>query len=141
MTDLTDSFITQNAVMCCDGTYLVSSHRHDYREHLVEGDSYVAVDGGYDYIERVGFFKYCEELSTFSHTPFLEAREKLIWGSYGKSGKEPLHYTRLKDMEEGHIDNVIQYLKENNVGGRATKWRRDMMQEELKYRKLKLLEK
>jgi hypothetical protein len=141
MTDITDSFITQNAIMCCDGTYLVSSHRHDYREHMDEGDAYVAVDGGYDYLKRVGHFKSIEELSTFSDTPFSEAREKLVWGSYGKSGKEPLHYIRLKDMEEDHIANVIQYLKDNQVGGRATKWRIDMMQEELKYRKLKLIDK
>lgn len=140
MTDLTDSFITQNAMMCPDGTYPVSSHVHDYRDHQGAGGDYYAVDGGYDYVKRVGYFKQCEELSTFSDTPFLEAREKLIWGSHGKSGKEPLRYIRLKDMEENHIANVVQYLDSHQVGGRATKWRIGMMLEELKYRKLRLLE-
>lgn len=135
------NFITQNAIMCNDGTYLVSSSTHDYKAHTGASGDYYAVDGGYDYLKRVGAFKQPEELSTFSDTPFLEAREKLLWGSYGKSGKEPLHYIRLKDMEEGHIANVIQYLKDHQVGGRATKWRIDMMQEELKYRKLKLIDK
>lgn len=136
----TESFITQNAMMCPDGTYLVSSNTHDYKAHTGANGTYYAVDGGYDYLKRVGAFKQSEELSTFSDTPFLEAREKLIWGSYGKSGDEELHYIRLKDMEEEHIANVIQYLKDNQIGGRATKWRIEMMQEELKYRKLKLLE-
>jgi hypothetical protein len=133
------NFITQNAIQTPDSTYLVSSHVHDYKEHKDANGGLYIVDGGYDYIRRSGQVDY-ENLTLMSDDPFELAREKLIWGSYGKSGKEGLHYIRLKDMEEGHIANVIQYLKDHQVGGRATKWRIDMMQEELKYRKLKLLE-
>ena len=95
--------------------YLVSSHVHDYRDHQGTNGDYCAVDGGYDYIKRVGYFKQCEELSTFSDTPFLEAREKFVWGSYGKSGKEPLRYVRLKDMENEHIKAVIAILSSNRL--------------------------
>jgi len=135
------NFITQNAVQTPDGVYLVSSHNHDYKAHVDSDGVLYSVDGGYEECTWSGGSGQEECLRLSSDTPFLEAREKLIWGSYGKSGKEELHYIRLKDMEEDHIANVIQYLKDNQVGGRATKWRIDMMREELKYRKLKLLDK
>lgn len=132
-------FITQNAMRIPSGEYLVSNHRHDYKGAKGASGEYYAVDGGYDYIKRVGNFKQCEALSTHSDTPFLEAREKLLWGSYGKSGKEPLHHIRLKDMEEDHIANVIEYLNTHHVGSPVAKWRIEMMREELKYRKIKLI--
>jgi len=80
-----------------------------------------------------------EELTVNSDDLFEDVRNKLLWGSYGKSGKDTLKYIRLKDMEEEHIANVIQYLNDHCIEGPATKWRIEMMQEELRYRKLKLI--
>lgn len=137
------NFITQNAVRTPDGTYLVSGHTHDFRYHIDANSLYYMRDGGYDYIrsnpDYIGDECKGEDLTLMSDDPFELVREKLLWGSYGKSGKEPLHYIRLKDMEEDHIANVIEYLNAHHVGSPVAKWRIEMMREELKYRKIKLI--
>lgn len=132
------NFVVQNAVCCPNGQYLVSSYGWDYQTAVVDGVLY-SVDGGLNtHTSRNGDGKE-EDLTVMSDDPFEDVRNKLLWGSYGKSGKEPLHWIRLKDMEEEHIANVIQYLNDHCIEGPATKWRIEMMQEELRYRKLKLI--
>lgn len=133
------NFIAQNAVMTPDSTYLVSTHNHDYQAHIDSDGVLYSVDGGYEECTWSNGNGQEECLRLSSDTPFLEVREKLLWGSYGKSGKEPLHYIRLKDMGEEHIANVIEYLNTHHVGSPVAKWRIEMMREELKYRKLKLI--
>ena len=32
----------------------------------------------------------------------------LTWGTYGKSGKEPLRYININDMSTNHILNVLK---------------------------------
>lgn len=131
-----DNFVTQNAICCPDGKYLVSSYGWDYQAHMVDGVLY-SVDGGCnEFTTRNGDGKE-ENLVILSDDPFEEVRNKLLWGSYGKTGKEPLHWIRLKDMEENHIDNVLKMIE--NDSSRTAKWRRDMMMKELKYRKLSLI--
>ncbi len=157
MTDLTDTlkwlskykpeqakeaanFLTQNAICTPDGVYLVSTHDHDYQAHVDSDGVLYSVDGGYEECTWSNGSGQEECLRLSSDTPFLEAREKLIWGSYGKSGKEPLHYIRLKDMEDGHIEKVIWLIEDQPNKGPAIKWRREMMLQELEYRKQQLLE-
>lgn len=130
------NFVVQNAVCCPNGQYLVSSYGWDYQTAVVDGVIY-SVDGGLNtHTSRNGDGKE-EDLTVMSDDPFEDVRNKLLWGSYGKSGKEPLHWIRLKDMEENHIDNVLKMLE--NDGSERAKWRRDMMKQELKYRKLSLI--
>lgn len=133
------NFIAQNAVMTPDSTYLVSTHNHDYQAHIDSDGVLYSVDGGYEECTWSNGNGQEECLRLSSDTPFLEVREKLLWGSYGKSGKEPLHYIRLKDMGEEHIANVIQYLNDHHIDSPVAKWRIEMMREELKYRKFKLI--
>lgn len=38
--------------------------------------------------------------------PFEEARAKVLWGTYGKSGREPLKYVRLIDCSDEHLRNI-----------------------------------
>lgn len=133
---MNDSFIIQNCIQTPDSTILISSYRHDYKLYKDTNGSEYMVDGGVDYVRRAGPLDF-EELTVNSDDPFEDVRNKLLWGSYGKSGKEPLHWIRLKDMEENHIDNVLKMLE--NDGSERAKWRRDMMQQELKYRKLSLI--
>ena len=132
------NFITQNAIMTPDSTYLVSTHNHDYRAHTDSNGVLYSVDGGYEECTWSNGNGQEECLRLSSDDPFIEVREKLLWGSYGKSGKEPLHHIRLKDMGEEHIANVIEYLK-LHLSSPVAKWRIEMMREELKYRKLKLI--
>jgi hypothetical protein len=137
MTD--NSFIVQNAVQTPDGTILISTHRHDYQSYTDGNGHTYMVDGGYDYIRRAvpideNGKPMCESLTLHSDSPFEEVREKLLWGTYGRNGEQPLSYVRLKDMEENHIVNVLQMIKDD-TSIRAI-YRRDMMQRELKHRKL-----
>ena len=130
------NFVVQNALMTPDSTILISTHVHDYKEYKdTNGNTYI-VDGGTYYIRRAGYLD-STDLTVMSDDPFEDVRNKLLWGSYGKTGKEPLHWIRLKDMEENHIDNVLKMLE--NDGSERAKWRRDMMKQELKYRKLSLI--
>jgi hypothetical protein len=134
-----NSFIVQNTIQTPDGTILISTHRHDYQSYVDQNGHTYMVDGGYDYIRRTapigqdGKPMY-ESLDLYSDSPFEEVREKLLWGTYGKNGDQPLSYVRLKDMDENHIANVIQMIREDM--STRTLWRRDMMQQELRYRKL-----
>jgi hypothetical protein len=136
--EASDPFIIQNAICTPSGHYLISSSRHDYKTHKdANGHTYM-VDGGYDYYRGlVNKGVPDENLRLESDTPFEEVRNKLLWGSYGKNRDEPLHWIRLKDMEENHIVSVMKMI-ENDSSERA-KWRHNMMREELKYRKLKLI--
>ena len=129
------NFITQNAIRTPDGTYLVSSHNHDYQAHTDSNGVLYSVDGGYEECTWSNGNGQEECLRLSSDDPFLEVREKLLWGSYGKSGKEPLHYIRLKDMEEEHIKNVIGILSSHRVLTKTCNWRISMMLKELEYRK------
>jgi hypothetical protein len=38
--------------------------------------------------------------------PFEEARAKVLWGTYGKSGREPLKYVKLIDCSDEHLRNI-----------------------------------
>jgi hypothetical protein len=132
------SFIVQNCIQTPDGHILISSHRHDYKEYKDKNGRTYMVDGGVDYIRRSGYLD-STDLTVMSDDTFEDVRNKLLWGSYGKTGKDPLHWIRLKDMEENHIDNVMKMIE--NDGSEQAKWRRNMMMKELKYRKLKLIDK
>lgn len=136
---LSDNFIAQNGVVTPSGMILLSLYRHDYRSHTDEEGNFYAVDGGSDYSRLLGDLGKYENLVLYSDSPFEEVRNKLLWGSYGKSGKEKLHYIRLKDMEENHIIKVIEMIENTPTNGRANLWRVKMMREELVYRKNKLL--
>lgn len=37
----------------------------------------------------------------------LEPREKLLWGHFGRTGKDPIQYLFIKDLESEHIKNIL----------------------------------
>ena len=39
---------------------------------------------------------------------FLEQREFLTWGSYGKDGKQPRKEIPIKDLSDLHISNILK---------------------------------
>lgn len=47
------------------------------------------------------FFKAKSEKSLLWHA------ERLVWGTYGKSGKEPLKYVRLGDRDGDHLRAIL----------------------------------
>jgi hypothetical protein len=108
--------IIQNAVRILEGdgnTFLISSHTHDFRTHTFEDGTYIAVDGGPDYLRRVGCLdqkgvKYVD-WSIDESTPFKTVKERLLWGTLGKDGKGPLKYVILKDCETEHLQSILTY--------------------------------
>jgi len=106
-----------NAIKTPDGTVLQSIHVHDYKQYVdkISLHTYM-VDGGLDYLRR-NLLNDQEELSFYEDTPFKEIRQKLHRGTYGKSGKDPLSYIRLKDMTIGHLYDTVKYNEERNITG------------------------
>ena len=117
-----------NALKCRCGTVIKSKHRHDFVKH---GD--VAVDGGHEYIRRVGDMSGTEELSVEDDGTIELAREHLEWGTYGRGKYAEPHSVKLKDMSDAHIEAILldgyrlhplyakyfplelQYRKDNNI--------------------------
>jgi hypothetical protein len=92
-----------------DGTILESKHRHDYVSHVDANGKIYAVDGGTSYIRLVGDIQRdCENLCVHSHSPHGEIREAFTWGTYGKNGDEPLHYLKLSEMTQDHIQAILK---------------------------------
>jgi len=115
------------AIKTPDGTLLESLHRHDYKTHKdANGETYM-IDGGTDYARRSVNKEPAEDLSLHSSMEHNLLRAKLVWGTYGIAGDQPLTYISLKDMDTAHIEAVLDL----NIGeGRASVYRN-----ELKFRK------
>lgn len=99
--------ILQNAAYClkCD-TYIISTHVHDYRSCNCGN---IAVDGGNEYLkrsvaEKEDFIDY--SLSTESIPE--EIRAKLLWGSRGKDGTEPLKFLPIGQRDTEHLEAILK---------------------------------
>lgn len=57
--------IIVNAICTPDGTVLLSANRHDYRTHVDANGKTYGVDGGAEYLRRIGDVWDCEELSIY----------------------------------------------------------------------------
>lgn len=113
--------LIQNAIKITENhpeeTFLVSANRHDFKQHTFKNGKTVAVDGGTEYVRRcytdksdygTDWMEWCVD----DTEPLYAIKEKLLWGSHGKSGKEPLKYVLLKNCESEHLENIIIHLKE-----------------------------
>lgn len=102
----------RNAIRTPDGTVIYSRHRHDYQTHVDANGKEYMVDGGLDYLRR-NFHDDApyEELSVESSQPFEVIREALEWGTFGKEGKGPLHYVRLSELGNNHIESIREHIR------------------------------
>lgn len=104
--------------------FLVSAHRHDFNNYTFKDGSSIAVDGGSGedgYIRRCGtpskitkstatnWMEWCID----DKEPLSAIKEKLLWGTYGKSGKEPFKYVLLDNCETEHLQKI---LEQENIG-------------------------
>lgn len=99
--------IIQNAVEV-GGVVYRSRAGHDFVE-LPDGR---AIDGGHNYLKRVGMFESDEDLSLTTESSWPEIYEKLTWGTYGIDGRSPLRWVRIRDMSISHIRNVLNMFDE-----------------------------
>jgi len=116
---MSESKIIQNAVKITEGnavTYLVSSHRHDYKVYNFENGSTYAVDGGKEYIRR-GFSSLTDypsdsridDYNLSEESDFDVVKNKLLWGTRGVSGKDPLKYLPFKELSVSHLKSILEY--------------------------------
>lgn len=100
--------IIYNAIKTPDGTILESRYRHDFQTYTdtVSGESYM-IDGGLDYTRRSINTMPAEDLTMTLEDPHEKAREWVKWGTYGASGREKLHYIKVKDMTVEHIQAIL----------------------------------
>lgn len=98
--------ILYNAIRTPDGTVIQSRSVHDYVTHKDANGKYYAVDGGLEYLRRVGSPDY-EEMFLTDKDDFSKVREVVTWGTRGKDGKQPLEYKKIKDLETEHICAIL----------------------------------
>jgi hypothetical protein len=109
---MSDKQIILNQIRTPDGTVLTSEHRHDYKAYIdANGEEYM-VDGGNAYLKRNGTKEPFEELSLYDDEPFDIIRQHIKWGTYGKNGDQPLQYKPLKDLEDDHIQAILDTQKQ-----------------------------
>lgn len=120
--------ILYNAIQCPDGKVLESTHQHDYKTHTQEDGRLYMVDGGQFYLRRSG--GGYKELSLYYGDPHEQIRSVYTWGSYGKCGTLPLTRIKLKDLEDEHLDALIDYTDSN----RYPVYLPDLFKDEKRYR-------
>jgi len=122
-----------NVMRTPDGTILQSNHVHDYVEHVDANGRLYMVDGGVSYIRRTWYEEgNGEDLSVYTDDPHEKIREWFRWGTYGRDGKGPLVWAKLKNLSSDHIQRI---LDECYARGHLIKVFRD----ELEFRKGKPL--
>lgn len=75
------------------------------------------------------------KLSDRSKGVFLNVREELTWGSYGKDGNQPRKEIFIKDLSDLHISAILE--TQWHIKGTPTEW---IMKIEQSYRKEKGIE-
>ncbi len=120
--------IFRNSIKTPDGTEIESTHRHDFVCHEDKNGRRYCVDGGHEYLRRVGFSDYTDT-SIVSTEDHKFNREHFTWGTYGMDGNNPLKRVILKDMSTQHIINILDGKQARFLGDVY-----DLFQEEIQYR-------
>jgi hypothetical protein len=124
--------IILNSIQCPDDTILISHTVHDYVVHKDRITNKVyAIDGGNDYLKRVGDTQDCKELSIMSDAPFEIIRENYYRGTYDNDGNRL--WVPISKMTKEHLENCIIY--NINKGLDEDCFANQMYKKELEYRK------
>lgn len=107
-TDMPAEMIVRNSMVTPDGTELVSNSRHDYKEHRDANGQLYVIDGGRDYLRRsVNEGAPATDTSISYFAGHEVTRQAYVWGTYGPDGDQEKHYVALANMNEGHIQAII----------------------------------
>ena len=121
--------IVYNSVTCleCKET-IVSYYRHDYK--TCECPNGAMVDGGTAYL-RYGAkdMSKIKLFAVYADDDYKTVRKYATRGSRGKDGKRPLTFIPLCDMEDDHLEAVLDY------GG--ADWHLELIRKEIEYRNTK----
>lgn len=111
MTDI----ILRNAIRTPDGTVIESHSVHDFTQHTdnITKKTY-AVDGGLEYLRRVGDVHECQDLSVIDSGLHSQRRELLKWGNTRNAAGKPLSkiaWIPIKDLGTDHIRAILATQK------------------------------
>lgn len=106
--------IILNRIKTPDGTILTSYHIHDFKIHLDANGKTYGVDGGLEYLRRIGPNDYIE-LSMYSDEPFEVIRENFGRINRGKNLNQKPVFVLLKDMNDEWLNAVIQWYEDGGV--------------------------
>ncbi|MGI0012665.1 MAG: hypothetical protein ACREBU_04365 [Nitrososphaera sp.] len=96
--------IIQNAAKI-NGEYFNSVHVHDFTGPQ-DGPW---LDGGLEYLRRVGDMTQIEEMSLTSESTEEEIRNKLLWGTLGPKGDYEKHkFVLIKDRPVDHLEAILK---------------------------------
>lgn len=131
--------IIYNAIRTPDGTIISSSHRHDFVTHEDKNGKTYGVDGGTEYLRRIGETLDCEDLSMYlepwSPEFHVRAREVVKRGGRGKNGDQPLTWVPICEMNDGWVKATITYNEERGFTA-ETNWFTELLVNELEYREM-----
>lgn len=109
--------ILQNAVQILHKgkhvTYLKSAHVHDWQSFSFNKKDFYFVDGGNEYIRRGGTVPQgyqVVQLNLDLNSSFQECYDKMLWGTRGPNGDQPVKYVLLRECEEDHLLKIWQYI-------------------------------
>ena len=109
--------ILQNAIYIPKlDKYFKSVHVHDYVGFEVDGKMGF-IDGGNEYFRSGGIAStrargdgiVIYDYRLDENSSILDVLEKLLWGTRGKSGKQPLTYKPIKDLELDHLKEIATF--------------------------------
>jgi hypothetical protein len=131
--------IIYNAIKTPDGTVISSDHGHDYVVHEDKNGKTYGVDGGHNYLRRIGDCSDCEDLSMYLEpwTPeFHEKARKVVKrGGRGKNGDQPLTWVPICEMNDNWVKATIDYNIERGFTITGN-WFTELLVNELEYREM-----
>ncbi len=99
--------------------FVISRHVHDFKQFFVEheGVQYdLHIDGGTDYLHQTTTVDELiekgaiESYILYNTDSVDDIYNKLLWGSYGKDGKQPLTHKRIKDCSYDHLNSIVKMV-------------------------------
>lgn len=87
-------------------------------------------------------FRYSDDYYEFkiflllNFIKFKSPREFMLWGTYGKDGKQPLKWVLFKDMANEHIENILKTQSHvTKAGNFQARYYHKQLLKELEFRK------
>ena len=101
--------------------YHVSKHRHDYVSFFDANNKSHFIDGGTDYCRR-SFLGTSEDMKGMgikdwcltSRDSWKKICQRLLWGTRGKKGDEPLEYRPIASFDLPHLRAIIVHCPDIN---------------------------
>lgn len=127
MSDNNPPQILLNRIKTPSGVLLTSRHLHDYVSYIEPDGTMFAVDGGFDYLKRIG--EGYTEMSINSEDDWEIIRENFERGVSLPDGS--IKYKTLNTLSNTHLYNILEYIKTQEFGVNRFTW---VYEKEIKYR-------